>query len=50
VIVDEVAGAWGLEHDTVWELVGEVSVSTDVVLKAGLRGRAHPLDHGVSRA
>jgi transcriptional regulator of acetoin/glycerol metabolism len=47
MITDEVAGAWGLEHDTVWELVREVSASTDVVLKAGLRGRAHPLDDGV---
>lgn len=46
MIVDEVAGTWGLEHDTVWELVRAVSASTDLVLKAGLRGRAHPLEDG----
>lgn len=47
MIVDEAAGAWGLQHDAVWELVREVGASTDLVLKAGLRGRAHPLDDGV---
>jgi transcriptional regulator of acetoin/glycerol metabolism len=43
MIVDEAAGTWGLEHAAVWELVREVSDSTDLVLQAGLRGRAHPL-------
>jgi sigma-54 dependent transcriptional regulator, acetoin dehydrogenase operon transcriptional activator AcoR len=47
MIVDEVAGAWGLQHDTVWELVRDASARIDLVLKAGLRGRAHPLDDGV---
>jgi sigma-54 dependent transcriptional regulator, acetoin dehydrogenase operon transcriptional activator AcoR len=47
IILDEAAGAWGLEHDAVWGLVREVSASTDMVLKAGLRCRAHPLDNGV---
>lgn len=43
MIMDDAAGAWGLEHAAVWELVRRVSVSTDMVLRSGLRGRAHPL-------
>jgi transcriptional regulator of acetoin/glycerol metabolism len=47
IISDEAAGAWGLGHDALWGLVREVSAGTDLVLKEGLRGRAHPLNDGV---
>jgi transcriptional regulator of acetoin/glycerol metabolism len=43
MIVDEVAGTWGLEHGTVWELVRGVQAGSDLVLQAGLRARAHSL-------
>jgi sigma-54 dependent transcriptional regulator, acetoin dehydrogenase operon transcriptional activator AcoR len=46
MIVDDAAGTWGLEHAAVWELVRAVSPGTDLVLRAGLRGRAHPLGDG----
>ncbi|MFR9803763.1 helix-turn-helix domain-containing protein [Pseudonocardia sp. RS010] len=43
MIADDVAGAWGLDHRAVWELARAADPGTDLVLKSGLRGRAHPL-------
>lgn len=43
MIADDVAGGWGLEHGGIWGLVREAGPETDLLLRAGLRGRAHPL-------
>ncbi|MDL5159758.1 helix-turn-helix domain-containing protein [Actinomycetospora termitidis] len=43
MFTDDVAGAWGLEHRTVWELVRHAGPAADVVVRDGLRARVHPL-------